>query len=94
MKPSLVKHCLCTSTSLGVKLANHRKHKGREGKGTNKMAQNVLGKIQVRIVCLFLDLYRCHLMTSVVGMIQDLGVEVEHVFQKIVLHCANLLNQI
>jgi hypothetical protein len=28
---------------------------------------------------LFLDSYRCHMMASVVGMIQDLGVEVEHI---------------
>jgi hypothetical protein len=28
---------------------------------------------------LFLDSYRCHLMASVVGMIQELGVEVEHI---------------
>jgi hypothetical protein len=28
---------------------------------------------------LLLDSYRCHMMASVVGMIQDLGVEVEHI---------------
>jgi hypothetical protein len=28
---------------------------------------------------LFLDSYRCHMMASVVGMIQDLGVEVKHI---------------
>jgi hypothetical protein len=28
---------------------------------------------------LFLDAYRCHMMASVVGRIQDLGVEVEHI---------------
>lgn len=28
---------------------------------------------------LFLDSYRCHMMTSVVEVIQDLGVEVEHI---------------
>ncbi len=28
---------------------------------------------------LFLDSYSCHMMVSVVGMIQDLGVEVEHI---------------
>jgi hypothetical protein len=28
---------------------------------------------------LFLNSYRCHMMVSVVGMMQDLGVEVEHI---------------
>ena len=28
---------------------------------------------------LFLDLYHCHMMNSVVNVIQDLGVEVEHI---------------
>ena len=28
---------------------------------------------------IFLDSYRCHIMTSVVSKIQDLGVEIEHI---------------
>ena len=40
---------------------------------------------------LFLDSYRCHMMASGVGMIQDLGDEVEYIRED-VLHCANLLS--
>ena len=39
----------------------------------------VLGAPENIVPILFLDSYRCHLMSSVVSKIQDLGVEVEHI---------------
>ena len=48
------------------------------------------------VLLLFLDLYCCHMMNSVVNAIQDLGVEVEHILGGgggggAVPHFANLL---
>ena len=42
------------------------------------------------VLLLFLDSYQCHMMNSVVNVIQDLGVEVEHIPGG-VPHFANLL---
>jgi DDE superfamily endonuclease len=43
------------------------------------------------IPILFLDSHCCHMMASVFGKIQDIGVEVEHIPGGGVLPCANLL---